>query len=61
MCNEKHSLFTLQKVFEKVASIARFLLWKYVLKIQSLKHVGEKIGMKLSQLSVLPLRNRKEW
>lgn len=54
-------LFTFQKVFEKVASIAEFLFWKYILKIQDLKYMGEKIGMKLPQLYVLPLHDKEEW
>lgn len=53
-------LFTLEKVFEKFASITGFLLWKYVLKNQGLKDVGGKTGMKLPQLSVLPLHNKEE-
>lgn len=54
-------LFTFQKVFEKVASVAEFLFWKCILKIQGLKYVGEKIGMKLPQFSVLPLHDKEEW
>lgn len=54
-------LITFQKVREEVASIAGFLFWKHTLKIQCLKYVGEKIGMKLPQLSVLPLHDKEEW
>lgn len=54
-------LFTFKKVFEKVASIDGFLFSKHVLKIQGLKYAREKIGMKLAQLSVLPLHDKEEW
>lgn len=55
------SLITFQKVCEEVASMAGFLFWKHTLKIQLLKYVGEKIGMKLPQLSVLPLHDNEGW
>lgn len=54
-------LITFQKVFEEVASITVFMFWKYTLKIRGLKYVGEKIGMELPQLSILPLHDKEEW
>lgn len=55
------SLITFQEVCEEVAPMAGFLFWKHTLKIQCLKYVEEKIGMKLPQLSVLPLHDNEGW